>query len=435
MFWERVVVMNLLVRKKVGPLLSKLHGVGHVAETMETSGTFTICGVHPRASCGGLNPTKMGVRVAEFLRSIFHARPRYPFRNMPPMTIELREALAGVDDSVAAKLAEQDIVSLEDAADLTAADLDSLGFTIGVRNKILKAVMPTTARRVASLTGSVKNLLSSVTGGLGGAGSGTPSELATLLSVLKPFESKVDTRSIESRRKLWRAWDTNGNDLLSLAEADQGVKVLLINELKSDKANGERIWRRFRKSYIRAFLDAADAAPQRKTRGATVALPSGKRRAVCDDDYVTQREFRLLICYLSIYAIMYELFTLIDGGGAWTCLPAAIPRCCSCCYPALLPLLPLTTRGLLFTGEGVTAADDARISRAEWVAAIPAIQDAAASWAPFEVLKGIKADGSDFETIDANGGGFVLLTELCEWIEQGEKAAKTATGELLGVGE
>ena len=118
------------------------------------------------------------------------------------MTIELREALAGVDDSVAAKLAEQDIVSLEDATDLTAADLDSLGFTIGVRNKILKAVMPTTARRVASLTGSVKNLLSSVTGGLGGAGSGTPSELATLLSVLKPFESKVDTRSIESRRKL-----------------------------------------------------------------------------------------------------------------------------------------------------------------------------------------------------------------------------------------
>ena len=69
------------------------------------------------------------------------------------------------------------------------------------------------------------------------------------------------------------------------------------------------------------------------------------------------------------------------------------------------------------------------------MAAVPAIQDAAASWAPFAALTKLKADGSDFATIDANGGGFVLLTELCEWIEQGEKAAKTATGELLGVGE
>jgi hypothetical protein len=47
------------------------------------------------------------------------------------MTIALREALADVDDAVAAKLAENDIVSIEDAAELTAADLDSLGFTLG----------------------------------------------------------------------------------------------------------------------------------------------------------------------------------------------------------------------------------------------------------------------------------------------------------------
>ena len=173
-----------------------------------------------------------------------------------------------------------------------------------------------------------------------------------------------------------------------------------MNEFKADKPKAERIWRRFRKSYIRAFLDAADASPQRKKAGAVVALPGGRRRKVSDDDYVTQREFRLLICYLSIYATIYELFSLIDGGG-----------------------------------EGVTADDDARITQAEWTAALPAIETAAASWAPFAALKGLKADGSDFGAIDANGGGFVLLTELCEWIEHGEMAAKTPMGELLGVGE
>ena len=117
------------------------------------------------------------------------------------MTVELREALAGVEDAVAAKLAANDIVDLSDAELLTAADLDGLGFTLGVRNKILKAVQPTTERAVAEWTGSVKNLLSSVFAG----GDGAPPELGSLLSVLKPFESKADQKSIESRRKLWRA--------------------------------------------------------------------------------------------------------------------------------------------------------------------------------------------------------------------------------------
>jgi len=318
------------------------------------------------------------------------------------MTIALREALADVDDAVAAKLAENDIVSIEDAAELTAADLDSLGFTLGVRNKILRAVAGAKpmlgSSTAAALTGSVKNLLSKLPSALSGGGSSTPAELATFQSVLKPFESKEDAKSIEARKKLWRAWDTNGNDMLSLAEADKGVKVLLISETK-DKVKGERIWRRFRKSYIRAFLDAADASPQRK-KGAKVSLPNGKRRMVCDDDYVTQKEFRLLLCYLSIYATMYELFALIDGGS-----------------------------------EGFTAEDDARISRSEWDAAVPAVQAASTSWAPFVALQKLAPDGSDFAAIDANGGGFILLTELCEYIENGEKQAKTAVGALLGVGE
>jgi hypothetical protein len=133
---------------------------------------------------------------------------------------------------------------------------------------------------------------------------------------------------------------------------------------------------------------------------------------------------------------MYELFALIDGGS-----------------------------------EGFTAEDDARISRSEWDAAVPAVQAASTSWAPFVALQKLAPDGSDFAAIDANGGGFILLTELCEYIENGEgprarphdgrahakrlrrvlltarcrgvarpavageKQAKTAVGALLGVGE
>ena len=54
-------------------------------------------------------------------------------------------------------------------------------------------------------------------------------------------------------------------------------------------------------------------------------------------------------------------------------------------------------------------------------------------WAPFVALQSVVPE--TFDQIDANGGGFIVLTELCEWIEQGEKDAGTPTGALLGVGE
>ena len=88
------------------------------------------------------------------------------------MTIELREALAGVDDAVAATLAANDIVTLEDAADLTAADLDG---SLGIRNKIMRAVKPSFgAATAAALTGSVKNLLSSLPTAFGSGGAAVP---------------------------------------------------------------------------------------------------------------------------------------------------------------------------------------------------------------------------------------------------------------------
>ena len=313
------------------------------------------------------------------------------------MESELRALLSGVDDSVIGTLAKNDIRSLEDAKLLSVEDLKELGFSIGTRNRLLKlfseaksGYVRTAATNLASGIGaSVKNLL------LSGRGAGAASDLAKFKQVFNI--GGQDATDKARRDRLYPCWDTNANGFLSLHEVDQGIKTTLIGELKN-KPEAERIWRRFRRSYIRAFVDAADAAPQRSRAATTRTGAGGNRRAVSDDDYVTRREFRLLICYLSIYATMYELFAGIDG-----------------------------------SSEGITVEDDNRISRDEWVAALPLIQSAAASWAPFVALQ--TACAESFDEIDTNQGGFILLIELCEWLEDGEKMANTPTGVLLGHGE
>lgn len=246
---------------------------------------------------------------------------------------------------------------------------------------------------LSKASGSVKDLLASGLSAVG-LGSSDPPDLAKFKSALD-FTS-VDAQSKSLRTQIYSCWDTNENGFLSLAETDMGVKTQLTSHFR-DRKEGERIWKRFRKSYIRAFVDAADAAPQR-SRKATTSSVSGKRRPVSDDDYVTPREFRLLVCYLQIYATMYELFSLIDGHS-----------------------------------EGVTVDDDNRISRDEWGQGLAIVQKAAKTWAPYVALQ--TASEATFDEIDTNSGGFITLTEFCEWIEKGEKRAKTTTGELLGVGE
>eukprot|EP00966_Prymnesium_polylepis_P182516 4228434-Prymnesium_polylepis.1 len=36
-----------------------------------------------------------------------------------------------------------------------------------------------------------------------------------------------------------------------------------------------------------------------------------------------------------------------------------------------------------------------------------------------------------FSVIDENGGGFILLSEWCDWLKNAERAAKTADGVML----
>jgi len=315
------------------------------------------------------------------------------------MDASLREVLTGFDASVISTLASNDVRSLDDAKLLSVDDLKELGFSLGVRNRLLKTIADANFNPLLAVkgsfektSGSMKNLLDSGLSALG-ISPGIPTDLAKFKDTFD-FGGE-DAGSLQRRNVLYPCWDTNENGFLSLAETDQGIKVALIEALKSSK-DGERIWKRFRKSYIRAFVDAADAAPQRTKKATT--MKGGKRRVVSDDDYVTRREFRLLICYLSIYATMYELFALLDG-----------------------------------RSEGITVDDDNRISRSEWDAGLPTIIRASESWAPFVALQGVTK--ATFDKVDTNKGGMITLTEFCEWIENAEKAAKTETGKLLGIGE
>ena len=69
---------------------------------------------------------------------------------------------------------------------------------------------------------------------------------------------------------------------------------------------------------------------------------------------------------------------------------------------------------------------DLRISRAEWVAALPAVRAAGSSWAPYLALQ--RATVEDFDAIDQNNGNYVDLQEFCEWVEAAEKRAGTHAG-------
>ena len=139
---------------------------------------------------------------------------------------------------------------------------------------------------------------------------------------------------------------------------------------------GDILFHRYYRSYIRAFNDAKDAA---------------KKVREDDDDYVTRDEFRLLLRYLSIYATWYEVFLSIDTDA------------------------------------------DHRISRDEFIDDLPNIVKAGRTWA--ESLAFAHATPASFEEIDQNVGGHCDLQEFCEWVERAEKLGHTAQGADLGVNE
>jgi len=82
---------------------------------------------------------------------------------------------------------------------------------------------------------------------------------------------------------------------------------------------------------------------------------------------------------------------------------------------------------------GTTKDDDRRVSYDEWNSALEEVKDAGNTWAPFVYLK--TASINDFNIMDENHGGFVLLDEFCRWLEKGEIKAGTEIGIELNIGD
>ena len=55
------------------------------------------------------------------------------------------------------------------------------------------------------------------------------------------------------------------------------------------------------------------------------------------------------------------------------------------------------------------------------------------SWAPFVALQ--RATAADFDAMDADGQGAVVLSEFCGWVVGAEKASGTAWGKQLSIGD
>jgi hypothetical protein len=200
-----------------------------------------------------------------------------------------------------------------------------------------------------------------------------PPPLAKFRAVFEVTE-KDNPHHFEERDALWPSFDGNGSGYASLAECCGGV---LAHLSRAYGREGEPLYRRYYRSYIRAYSDAKDAAQAVHPR---------------DDDYVTRSEFRLLLVYLGIYATWAEVFMyIIDENG------------------------------------------DHRLSRDEWVRGLPRAREAGETWADSVALS--SASEASFDEMDQNGGGFIDLQEFCEWVEAAEKRAGTHAGLELGVNE
>ena len=193
----------------------------------------------------------------------------------------------------------------------------------------------------------------------------------------------VSASMVEKRDALFADWDGNGSGAISLNELGTGLlKTLSLSYGKG----ANKLYHRYYRSYIRAFNDARagiggpDEEGITEDGGAISKLPLARR-----DAYVTRRAFRRLLLNLATYSIWYEVFALIDGG----------------------------TRG-------VTAEDDHRISKSEWVRSLEKVRAAGRSWAPYQAFK--NAHASDFEVMDRDKGGFLTLEEFFKYVRAAELA-------------
>jgi len=234
---------------------------------------------------------------------------------------------------------------------------------------------------------------------MGGAASITESaskvseEKVNLKKFLECFLPLADTgkKNNAARKQAWLACDPNGNGYASLAETDGWIKKSLY-AMYGD-GEGDDLWKLYRPSYIRAFNDAKDTAPEKDVKGANATT----------DDYVTRNEFRICCAFICLYATMDDAFSMVDGGG-----------------------------------EGVTATDDRRMSLDEFKAGWDKIGTAYGLAGLAEIADEAKGDvtpDSVFAEIDADGKGMVLLNEWCAWLKTKEVDAGGISARMLTTGD
>lgn len=202
---------------------------------------------------------------------------------------------------------------------------------------------------------------------------------------------------VSVRSRAWSSLDNNGNGHVSLAEADSWVKLTLLHHYPK---KGEQLWKTFRRSYIRAFKDAADAGVDKAIKGMATAT---------EDDFLERGEFRLFCAYLCLYSLMFDAFRFLDGSHA----SAALPRSVFAAVEA--------------------EANDHRISRDEWMAGCSQL-----TGSPFYIVNECASNPEAAEAawpmMDADGKGSVLLIEFCEWIKAWEVQIDSPIGHILDAG-
>ena len=100
----------------------------------------------------------------------------------------------------------------------------------------------------------------------------------------------ISPEDIDKRNKIFREFDINGNNYLSLAEIDKGIRdVLEMPELFETKP-----------VLMRAYQASKD-----KIKG----------KSDFSDDYVSRAEFKWLLIYLRFYYQLWEDFEKLDVDG------------------------------------------------------------------------------------------------------------------------
>mmetsp|Transcript_12638 Transcript_12638/g.18952 ORF Transcript_12638/g.18952 Transcript_12638/m.18952 type:complete len:231 (+) Transcript_12638:37-729(+) len=166
----------------------------------------------------------------------------------------------------------------------------------------------------------------------------------------KVFPGRMGDVGVKERSALWRALDNNGNKQVSLAEYDEFFKQRTgIYERKHGfkLENGKS----------RIYLYARPCLMR------AFALANGIAPND-DDEYISRAEFRCLMVATQCALIIYRIFDIADSS------------------------------------------NDRRVSRKEWHQQLDLINSELAHFG-----SNIKVSDSDFDQIDSDGGGMILLDE------------------------